>query len=109
MVSDREMASRETRRAFWTVSRFPVLRVRFGIPLAWHEMRRRVKGREFQIDPLPRFSFGEPSPPRGLHVPFRHYTPSAAAKGTEERPRVRGKGRPSTVVLGQSPEDYVFW
>src|ERR1019366_1530818 len=34
-----------------------------------------------------RFSFGEPSPPRGLHVPLRHYAPSAAANGTQERPR----------------------
>jgi hypothetical protein len=48
-----EMASRETRRAFWTVSRVSVLRVRFGIPPAWHETRGAVKGRKFQIDPLP--------------------------------------------------------
>src|ERR1022692_1742460 len=57
-----------------------------------------------------RFSFGEPSPPRGLHVPFRHYAPSVAANATQERTRAcEEKGGGATVVLGQSPENYVFW
>src|ERR1022692_1473934 len=55
-----------------------------------------------------RFSFGEPSPPRGLHVPFRHYAPSVAAH-TGAHARVRGKGGGATGGLGESPENYVFW
>jgi hypothetical protein len=57
-VSTELTACMAIRRAFWTVSSFSVLRVRFGISPSVARNERGVKPCKFQIDPLPQKQHG---------------------------------------------------
>src|ERR1035437_8957520 len=90
-VSVVSTASRKTRLAFWTMSRFSVLRVRFGILQAWHGWLDPVKVPEFQIDPLPNFR---------QTAPEIHVSPRFAAYSRLTFPkRVKHPGRTRTHPL----------